>query len=485
MTELRTYHGKMRPYDPLSNADAQKIIDAVFQLMHETGVKFDPEPRALELLSGAGCEISPDGIVKFPPALVKQSLDSVGRRVELWNRSANERIDFSVGNTIFMAGVTCPNVVDPETGDQRPATREDIAIISRVADALPDIDGVCLPCKISDKPDVYGQIEEFATLVENTSKPLTYLCEDSIALEAAIEIARAVREGRDRLREKPYFSFMVTPLPLYYAKQHIEHIFLCIENGIPLFPATTSIGGASAPVTIAGSLVQCLATDFACIVLSQLIETGSFCACGSVPVFMDPATAELGGLPEMALAELARRQVLRALGLVNAGGTAGSCAGRKEFDKYNLSIATHTMLQAFYSQPGYCWCLGSIDSLMAYSLHALLYCHDLVGWVRRMWKGIRVDDETLALHVIREVGPAGDYLAETHTARHCRTEMWDPRYFHLAWEEDSEGQHANRKQMMHVIDKDLRKLLANHRPEPLPESLKDRLHSIYKKYGVI
>ena len=372
MAELRTYHGNTPPHDPLSKADVEKIIDATFQLMREIGVKFDPELRAMELLAGAGCDVS-DGIVKFPPDLVEQSLKSVGKSVRLWNRSGSEYIEFSDRHTILMAGVTTPNVVDLETGEQRPSTKEDIATITRVADALSDIDGVCLPCKIVEKSNVYGEMEEFATLVAHTTKPLTYLCNETMALEASIEMAAAIRGGPAELRGKPYFSFMITPLPLNYARHNIDQILRCVENGIPLFSCTTSIGGASAPITIAGNLAHCLATDFACIVLSQLIEEGSFCACGSIPVFMDPATAEIGGFPEMAMAEMARSQILRSLGLPPCGGTAGSCAGRKEFDRYNACIATATMVQTAFSQPGYCWCLGSIDTLMAFSLHALLY----------------------------------------------------------------------------------------------------------------
>ena len=66
---------------------------------------------------------------------------------------------------------------------------------------------------------------------------------------------------------------------------------------------------------------------------------------------------------------------------------------------------------------------------MTFSLEALLYCNEVAGWLRRVWKGIRVDEETLALDVTRSVGPGGHYLGEEHTAKHCRTELWNPKYF--------------------------------------------------------
>lgn len=62
MTNERTYHGYSRPFDVLSDSDVQKVIEAVFQLMQDVGVKFDPDPRAMELFGDAGCDISTEGM---------------------------------------------------------------------------------------------------------------------------------------------------------------------------------------------------------------------------------------------------------------------------------------------------------------------------------------------------------------------------------------------------------------------------------------
>jgi trimethylamine:corrinoid methyltransferase-like protein len=481
MTESRTYCGNVPPYEPLSDADVEKIISATFQLMREVGVKFDPEPRAMELFSKAGCDIS-DGIVKFPSDLVRASVDSACKSFKLWNRPGSGYIEFSERDMVFMAGCTCPNVVDLATGEKRLGTRDDIATIARVADALANIDGVCLPCKIVESSDVYGQIEEFAVLATNTSKPLNYLCEDELPLKAAIEIAVAIRDGQDRLREKPYFSFFVTPLPLYFAKQHINHIFLCVESGIPLTSLTVTIGGASSPVTVAGSVVHSLATDFACVVLSQLIEGGSFCGCGSVLAFIDPMTGNMGGLPEMDLAELIKNQALRHIGLPPAGSFAGASMDTR-FSQYSVSLATASMLRTFYTQPGHSWHLGMIDSGTTFSLHSLLYCNELAGWLRRMWQEMRVDDEALAVDVTRAVGPGGDYLAEMHTATHCRSELWNPKYLRASLAA-GDGADAGGGDLAGVIDKDLRDILENHRPDPLGNEVQRRIDGILKKFGV-
>jgi trimethylamine:corrinoid methyltransferase-like protein len=464
------------PYDPLSQKDVETILDSALRLMRETGVKFDPEPRGMELFSQAGCEISSEGVVKFPPKLVESSLESVGKRFTLWDRTGTICIECSTETTHFLAGITCPNVLDLESGEQRPSTAADLAMISRVTDALPNLDGVCLPCKIVEKSNVYGEMEEFATMIASTSKPIAYLSENELSLRVATEMGAEIRGGLNQLREKPYFSFAVTPLPLYYSQWHVEQIFTAIENGIPLCTGTGAIGGASTPITIAGNLVHCYATDFAGIVLTQLIEKGSFCSGASIAAFMDPATAMIGGLPESALAEMAKCQIARHLGLPHVGGRAGG-GGGKTFDQHSASTAFGTMMETAYSRPAFCSFVGSVDTVMSFSMHQLVYCNELIGMLRRIWEGIHIDDDTLALDVTDAVGPGGNYLAEMHTVKHCRTEMWDTRYFRSEWGG------AAAKDLVDKVDEHLHEILDAHEPEPLSPSVRERLSEILKKYG--
>ena len=481
MTDATTRHTGMPPYDPLSEAEARRILDASFELMRETGVQFDPDPRVLDLFTDAGCDVARDGLVKFDAEFVRESLASVARRVQLWNRPGSEFVEIGSGQTLFSPGMTCIEVFDTETGERRKSTREDLASITRVADALPDIDLVCVPCKIVERADARGEIEEFAVMAANTTKPLEYLCESSLALEAVIEIAVAIRGGADRLAEKPYFLQLVTPLPLYYAKSHCDQILRAAECGIPVNAGTATIGGASTPMTIAGSLVHALATDFAGMALSQLVRKGCFCMGSSDAAFMDPATGGLGGFSQGLLADLAISQIRRLLDLPTLTGVGGFAQGLG-FDRDAVSQASMTMLQSFYTRPATCEYLGFTGGGVAFSFHNLLLCHDLVGLLRRLWQGIRIDDETLALDVSRAVGPRGSYLAERHTAEHCREERWGSRYFGKTGAPSRKSDSGD--DVVDLIDRDLQTILTGHRPEPLPEELRRTVDAILEKWSV-
>jgi trimethylamine:corrinoid methyltransferase-like protein len=124
MADATTRQAGMPPYDPLSETEAQRILDASFQLMRETGVQFDPDPRVLDLFTDAGCDVARDGLVKFNAEFVRESLASVARSVQLWNRTGSEFIEIGTGQTCFSPGMTCIEVLDTETGERRSSTRK-------------------------------------------------------------------------------------------------------------------------------------------------------------------------------------------------------------------------------------------------------------------------------------------------------------------------------------------------------------------------
>ena len=162
-------------YNVLPESDVHKILDATFKLMNKIGVAFDPDPRVLDRFADAGCEITSDHIVKFKRELVEGCLDTVAKSIKVWNRDATDYIETKEGVTSFFTGMTCIKVFDLKTGEKRDSTYDDLATITRVADALPNIDGVCTPVKDVPNSTLHGEIGEFIALAENTTKPLEYL----------------------------------------------------------------------------------------------------------------------------------------------------------------------------------------------------------------------------------------------------------------------------------------------------------------------
>lgn len=424
-----TCHAGPTPaYEPLSKAGVAKIVDTAISLMASSGVVFEPGTEADDLLRNAGCEMADDGVVKIPEAVTRKALQTLAREVLIHDRDGKNPVTIGADHTVFMPGMTCIGVYDDTTGEPRPSTRDDLAAITRLADGLPNIDAVCVSVKNVADSTMHGEVDEFVCMMENTVKPLEYLCEYPESLDAVIEIAAALRKGPDKLRRKPYFLHLVTPLPVNFARIHIDQIISAVRAGVPVGVGTLPIGGASSPITLAGCLVHSLMTDFAAMVLGQLVEEGSFCLGGSDVFFMEPATGAIGNFSQTSMADMAACQVRRALGLPSLTGSGG-CSVARRFNQDAVWEISANMMQMFYNRPATCDYLGSLDQGLTFSEPALLLCDDMAGLLRKMWEGIEVSDDMIGTGLIDGLGHTGQFLAEQHTVDHCRTQVWDSRYF--------------------------------------------------------
>ncbi len=467
------------PYQPLGDEAVQQVVDAALELMRDTGIGFDSDTDALDIFAKAGCPPDRDGVVRFPSDLVREAIRSTARSARLWNRPGTEFITLDRHHSWFFAGMTGIKVYDEHSGETRDSSRQDLVKITQLVDALPHIDGSSVPCKIVEQSDIHGEIDEFAVLAEHTSKPLEYLCEFAESLGVVIEIAEAIRGGRENLVERPYFAHIVTPLPIYYARTHTDQIIRAAEYGVPLIIGTVTIGGASSPITMAGCLAHALATDLAALVLSHLVRPGSFCMLGSDVSFLESATGGIGGFSQMYLADLATCQVMRSLDLPSATGIGGGSSARR-FDEDAVWEISCNMMNAFYARPATCDYLGLLDEGITYSRHALAFCNEQVGLLRQMWKGIKVDDETLARDLTREVGVRGNYLAHPHTARHCREEYWNARYYGANFPVSSGN--LEDETLVQRIDRDISKILREHQPEKIPDDILRQIRSIQARF---
>lgn len=479
-TDIGLHAGATAPYDPVSAEQAQRLIDGALTLLRDSGVAFEPGSEALALLRAAsGCAVSEEGVVRFDPELVRDALGAVAKSARLWDRDGTRCIELDCRHTWFIPGMTCIKMHDLDRGMPRDSTAEDLATVSRVADALANIDAVCIACKNVTRSDIHGEIEEFSIMAANTVKPLEYLCEQAASLGVVIEMAAAIRGGHQELFDKPYFLQIITPLPLNYHAMHTDQLIAAVRAGIPVSIGTLPIGGASTPITTAGSIVNSLATDFAAMVLAQLVRRGCFCIGSSDVCFMEPATGSIGNFAQTSLADLVMCQVRRRLGLPSFTGAAGYSSSSR-FNQDAVAELTAGMLQIFFSRPATLDYLGSLDQGLTYSLHALLLCNDLAGLLRTMWQGVQIDDDSLALDLARAVGPRGNYLAQQHTVDHCREHLWQSRYFGPNMPLNTAG--GPDTDLYARIDRDLRELLQSHRPPPLDRELEARLRAIRQQF---
>ncbi len=459
-TAGRGRHARLsQPYDMLAEHEVDVLIAAACSLLRDRGCHFEPGTEAIELLQRADCRVDAGGLVHFDPAMVRECIATCAKSARLWNRAGDEFIELDSSHTWFMPGMACIQMVDHQSGAVRPSTAADLALIARVADALPNMDAVSVACKDMAHLDVEGEINEFAVLIQNTAKPLEYLCEHAESLRVAIEMAVAVRGSRALLREKPYFLQIVTPASLSFARAHIDQVILGARAGVPVSVGTMPLPDAATPISIHSCLVHTLATDFAGMVLGQLARRGAFIVGSSDVSFMQPVNAGISNFAHAALADAIAHQVRRRMGLPSFTGFAGMAVARRLNQDAIWEISA-SMMQAFFSRPATLDFLGSLDSGNAFSLHALCLCDQLAGLLRSMWQGIPADSESVALDVASAVGPG------THD---------------LVTPSGGSSELIADKDLLQRLDEDLRHILATHQVARPDSALLAQLDQIQRR----
>ena len=185
------------------------------------------------------------------------------------------------------------------------------------------------------------------------------------------------------------------------------------------------MAGGTAPTTLAGLLVQALTESLFGIVLSQLRKPGAQLIIGGLLSNMDMSTTVMAyGSPEMALLSAGYTDITKWL-RVPMYETAG-CSDSKLFDEQAAMEATFNIATAALIGGNMIHDVGYIESGLTSSPEMMVASNEIIDMVKRILRGIPVNDETKALDVIDAVGPGGHYLDQDHTFERFRTEIWQP-----------------------------------------------------------
>ncbi len=122
---------------------------------------------------------------------------------------------------------------------------------------------------------------------------------------------------------------------------------------------------------------------------------------------------------------------------------------------------------------------GMLDSGLIFSYTQLVIDNDIFKMVRKVMQGIVVDDENLAIDVIKAVGPGGDHLSQPHTMKYMRTLPSSPNIIERGNYDRWLGKGG--KDIAQRAAEKAADIMANHKPEPLSDDLKAKLRAIVEE----
>jgi len=462
----------------LSPEDVRRIHQATLEVIETVGVRF-PSPKALDVWEAHGAQVDRNTmIVRAPGHLIEDALKKAPPVYTLAARDPAQDLPLD-GNHVYVGTDGCGvQVIDLYTGERRRSTLKDVAEIARVADYLEEVAFIWIPVSAQDRPPETRGLYELKAAWENTTK---HVQTESIYSEgearASVEMAALIAGGREELRRRPVLSYaLCTAPPLGQDPGTLEAALVAAEAGIPVGFMTMTSCGSTAPATLAGNLVVGNAEVISALAMIQL-------ACPGAPVFYAAAQTAMdlrtggytGGGPEDFLFGAASNVLAD---FYNVPLSMGSFAtGAKE---PNWQAGIENSLSTFMA------CVVMSDMLLGvgllhgsriWSYEQMLMDCEIFDIVYHMMKGIVVDDETLALDVIRAVGPGGNFLAQKHTRKHMR-ELWVPKFMDRRPYEEWEAKRDDARDWARAM---ARQILETHQPEPLDPKLSAELERIIKK----
>jgi trimethylamine--corrinoid protein Co-methyltransferase len=459
----------------LSHEQCETVHHASLEILRRTGVRVYHD-EALELLRRADAVVTDENLVRFPPGLVERALAQAPSRVALCRRGSNQVAAPLEGRRVnFGPGSDCPNYLDPRTGERRPFTVTYVVDCIHVVDALPELD-FCMSMGIpSDLGAANPYRQQFALMLEHTTKPIVFVCDDRADCEAIVAMAAAAAGGMEQLWLNPTLLLYSEPsTPLKHSETATGKLLYMTEQALPIVHSPAPMMGGTAPVTLAGGLALGNAEVLSSLVMHQLKHPGAPFVYGSGLHHMDmKTTISVYGAPEFQLARVAVAEMGRFYGLPTWGyaGHSDSCV----MDEQAAADAAFSVLVALLTGSNLVHDVGYLEAGLTTSPEMIVFTAEMISMMRRFMDGMALDAESLALDVINQVGPGGDFLTDKHTLKHFR-ELWQPTLF--------SRQRADRwiatgsKRLGQRLKEKTVSIIEGHQPEPLPDNVREEIDYI-------
>lgn len=468
----------MRPFlSFLSTDTVDRVIAEALDLLDDPGVRVHSQ-RALELLGDHGCRINrEDQVARIPSDLVERCLESAPNSFYLYDGEGRAVVHYGDDDVHFDPGSAAIEILDHEETASRSPLTEDYVRYIKLADSLPAMDAVSTALICSDVPQEVADLYRLFLTLLYSRKPIVTGAFAVDTWHVMKDLLVTVVGSEGALAQKPIAVFDVCPSPpLLWSEITCENLMDCAQHQVPAQLVSMPLTGATAPVTLLGTVVQHAAENLSGVVIHQLTQPGAPIVWGGSPAAFDmrAGTTPMGAVGTMMI-DCSYAQVGKRLGLPTHAYLGMSDA--KVVDaQCGLESGTGAVLGALagvnmISGP------GMLDFESCFSLEKLVIDAEIAGMAQRLISGVAERESALTIDLVREVGHAGNFLTRPETRRWFREELHIPgpivdRDFRRDWEAQGSKDAAQR------AHEQVESLIADYQPKDLPADLVSELEAI-------
>ncbi|MGQ9502154.1 MAG: trimethylamine methyltransferase family protein [Anaerolineae bacterium] len=412
--------GKLR-IAVLNEEDIERIHIYSLRVLEEIGIVVH-YPPARQLLRTSGARVDEaQQRVYIPRRLVELALQSAPRQVIVYGgHSAARDCHLYLDGPQYARTTTGLNwIIDYRDARRRPVTAKDTVNWTRVIHKLPNLH---IAGSLIDQEGAShsAEVRCLARMLHHTDKPFMFSAFSGEGMRWLWRMIQVVQES-ERLPRLMVLSSVNSPLT--YGWGQCEAAMVSAELGIPVLFNSSAVAGVTAPVTLAGAVVQINAEMLAALTIIQLHRPGAPVVYAAHPMVFDMRAGMASiSVAEVGLMSAACVQIGRHYGLPTAsnGICTDTCTpdAMATLEKWASGYLPAMAGANLNGGAGSLACVGTV------SLEQLVIDNDVYGHIFRQARGLTVDEETLAFDVIARVGPGKDYFLDEHTLGHFREEFY-------------------------------------------------------------
>ncbi len=415
------------PVEVLSADQVEAIHHASLEILRDTGIEV-LGGRALDLFRGAGATVEGDTRrVRLDPGLVEELIRTAPGTFELHARNPAWNVVVG-GRDLVFCSVGGPAFASDTVRGRRPGTLADMRDLTRLVGRLNVLHqeggGAVEPTDIPVPVRHLEMYRTFATLLDKTWHSLAY---GRVIVNDAVEIACRMRGvSREQLLHEPTLITVVnTNSPLRFDGPMSEGLIAMAEAGQAVIATPFTLSGAMSPVTLAGSIALQNAEALFMVALSQLARRGAPIVYGGFTSNVDMRTGSPAfGTPEYVKGQMATGQMARRYGLPwrSSNVTASPVVDAQAAYESEMAIwgAVMSGVNVLYQGAG--WLEGGLTA----SYEKLILDAELLQLISEVLQPVTVDEASLGLSAIAEVGPGGHFFGTGHTLERYDTAFYQP-----------------------------------------------------------
>jgi len=471
----------MRPkLNILGDELVEQIIAEGFELLMDPGVRVHNE-EALELLAGAGADVNAETrIAHIPEPIARRAMETAPSEFYLYNLDREPVVHCGDDSVQFDPGSTAITILDSETQEQRPPLTADFVKFVKLVETIPQLDAQSTAMICMDVPEEIGDLYRLYLALNYMRKPIVTGAFRKDTWWTMKEMLVAVAGGEAELAARPIAVFDVCPSPpLLWSDLTCQNMIDCARNNIPSELVSMPLAGATAPVTLAGAVVQHTAECLSGVTICQLAKAGAPIVWGGSPAIFDmrEGTPPMGAVGTWMI-DCAHVQVGKALGMPT-NGYLGMSDAKVVDAQCGLESAGGAIMAALVGVNMVAGA-GMMDFESCQSYEKLVIDAEIIGMAKRLIAGIEAREEPIALTLMRKLGHRADYLAQPHTLKWFNQEQYIPSAVIDRGSLDGWKRKGAKTAFERAADR-VNELLATYQPSPISDELSAELRAITTK----